>query len=513
MQIDDLAYTYHTENKNQLLKVFDTTNNPRGFKDDSDGIADPTDDYTYDANGNMTKDDNKGITNIIYNHLNLPVKIQFDNGNKIDYIYNATGIKVEKKITKNNTLANHTTYLQGGFQYVGTSLQMFPHAEGYVSVVEINGVNRYNYVFNYTDHLGNIRLSYSTDPSTKALEILEENNYYPFGLKHANYNMSRKTYYKSGGDLVLEEPCPSCPIDFKYNYKFGAKEWQDELGLNVYDFEARMYMPDIGRTTTYDPLAEKFYDFSPQSFLNNNPLRFTDPTGMQGEDWIKRGNQIFYDSDITTQKQAVEKYGENAQHLSEGSKLYSSTNGKADGEYSYIFHDNGTITNPDGSVVHSKETFETSRGTTIIGTESDGASINLELNAALGGGLGFDLSFVKDSGGNWGMFLNSNLNLGLGVDTGLSINKIESTHGGPFLLEHNSADTYSINGGLKAGLGVGGGYGGTLSSDVSNAGKFNPANFGTSDDNKGFIFYSRSTFWGEMEGGLMYRRTISTQLH
>ncbi|UOX34450.1 RHS repeat-associated core domain-containing protein [Flavobacterium sediminilitoris] len=283
LQIDDLAYTYHTENKNQLLKVFDSTNNPRGFKDDGNGIADPTDDYTYDANGNMTKDDNKGITNIIYNHLNLPVKIQFDNGNKIDYIYNATGIKVEKKITKNNTLANQTTYLQGGFQYVGTSLQMFPHAEGYVSVVEINGANRYNYVFNYTDHLGNIRLSYSTDPSTKALEILEENNYYPFGLKHANYNMSRKAYYKSGGDLVLEEPCPSCPIDFKYNYKYNGKELQSELGLNMYDYGARNYDPALGRWMNIDPLAENSRRWTPYNYAYNNPMYFVDPDGMQAE--------------------------------------------------------------------------------------------------------------------------------------------------------------------------------------------------------------------------------------
>lgn len=43
-------------------------------------------------------------------------------------------------------------------------------------------------------------------------------------------------------------------------------------------------MADIGRTTTYDPKAEKYYNVSPQSFLNNNPIRYVDPTGMQWED-------------------------------------------------------------------------------------------------------------------------------------------------------------------------------------------------------------------------------------
>jgi len=64
-------------------------------------------------------------------------------------------------------------------------------------------------------------------------------------------------------------------------YKFQNKEWQDELSLNLYDFGARLYDPAIVRTTTYDPLVEKFYHISPQSFLNNNPLTFIDPTGKK----------------------------------------------------------------------------------------------------------------------------------------------------------------------------------------------------------------------------------------
>ena len=77
-----------------------------------------------------------------------------------------------------------------------------------------------------------------------------------------------------------------------YKYKFQNKEWQDELSLNLYDYQARNYDPAIVRTTTYDPLAEKFYDFSPQSFLNNNPLRFIDPTGMESDDIIIRGKNV-----------------------------------------------------------------------------------------------------------------------------------------------------------------------------------------------------------------------------
>jgi RHS repeat-associated protein len=80
-----------------------------------------------------------------------------------------------------------------------------------------------------------------------------------------------------------------------YKYKFNGKELQDELGLNWYDFGARGYMPDIGRTPVQDPLTEKFYGMSSYSFLNNNPLSFIDPNGMLSQSviddlWNKSGS-------------------------------------------------------------------------------------------------------------------------------------------------------------------------------------------------------------------------------
>ena len=80
------------------MKVWDESYVHLGFKDDYEGVADNTDDYTYDANGNMKSDTNKLITNITYNHLNLPTRINFVTEQKIEYLYDATGRKVKKKI-------------------------------------------------------------------------------------------------------------------------------------------------------------------------------------------------------------------------------------------------------------------------------------------------------------------------------------------------------------------------------------------------------------------------------
>jgi YD repeat-containing protein len=67
--IDQIFFIYQAKS-NQLLSVRDDSSHPGGFTDrNSRGY-----DYTYDSNGNLTSDKNKGITSISYNHLNLPEK-------------------------------------------------------------------------------------------------------------------------------------------------------------------------------------------------------------------------------------------------------------------------------------------------------------------------------------------------------------------------------------------------------------------------------------------------------
>ncbi|RZK61317.1 MAG: RHS repeat-associated core domain-containing protein, partial [Pedobacter sp.] len=146
--------------------------------------------YIYDDNGNLINDATKGITNISYNDLNLPTRVTFTGGRNIEFVYDANGIKLSKR-AQNGPLVTLTEY-SGNYVYVkvGTNLpqlQYISQPEGYVS----NNNGTYSYVYQYADHLGNIRLSYTdTDKNGIATsnEIIEENNYYPFGLKHKGYN-------------------------------------------------------------------------------------------------------------------------------------------------------------------------------------------------------------------------------------------------------------------------------------------------------------------------------------
>ncbi|WP_177764047.1 DUF6443 domain-containing protein [Flavobacterium sp. I3-2] len=252
-EIDELTYSY---TGNRLMKVTDENGSPDGFKDGTN----TGDDYEYDDFGNITKDNNKNISNIKYNHLNLPTEITFNTG-KILYTYDASGSKVKKVVQPTSGLAQTTEYING-FQYLNGKLQFFPHAEGYVKPKDGGG---YLYVYQYKDHLGNVRLSYADlngdGEINPAEEILEEKNYYPFGLQHDGYNMGVRDERSVEAEQI----------------KYNGKEFEDSFGLNMYEMDLRQYDPAIGRWIVQDPVVH--HDFSPYSAFDNNPVYWADPSG------------------------------------------------------------------------------------------------------------------------------------------------------------------------------------------------------------------------------------------
>ncbi len=79
-------------------------------------------DYAYDHNGNLTKDSNKKIAAITYNHLNLPTFIDFGTKGSISYEYNAAGAKIRKTVTETGKPTKTTDYI-GGLVYENNALQ------------------------------------------------------------------------------------------------------------------------------------------------------------------------------------------------------------------------------------------------------------------------------------------------------------------------------------------------------------------------------------------------------
>src|SRR5690554_1433783 len=266
----------------------DATNYSKGFDDGNDPQHTQLNDFEYDDYGNMVEDRNKGITEIIYNHLNLPKEIKFGTNGTIIYLYDANGNKLKKKVT--DGIINKTVDYLSGFQYTNETLEFFPHAEGYVTVNTNQLNDHYNYVFNYTDHLGNIRLKYTAHPQTGETQPLEENHYYPFGLTHDGYQPNHKIigFEGPGANVTIIPTSPN--VGDPYKYKFGGKEYQEEFDVNVYDFGARNYDPALGRWMNVDPLAEQMRRHSPYNYAFNNPVVFIDPDGMAPDTVIVTGD-------------------------------------------------------------------------------------------------------------------------------------------------------------------------------------------------------------------------------
>ena len=295
--MDNLIYKYQgTSNKLQRIEE-NNGNDNYGFLDHSTASTE----YTYDLNGNLKTDANKDITSITYNHLNLPTSIIFNGSSsqKIEYFYDANGIKLKKRVNDNGSVTE--TLHAGNFIYRGGSFDFYFHPEGYVEKEN----NAYKYYYQYKDHLGNIRVSYDNSGSVSSpnASIVEEHNYYPFGLEHTGYNN------------VVSSNANSVAQKVKYN----GKELEQSLGYDVYDYEARHYDPAIGRWLQIDPLAEQMRRHSTYNFAFDNPIYWQDPDGMapQGPNDVitkisntrKVGNQVRRDIKMTVTVSVVNLTG------------------------------------------------------------------------------------------------------------------------------------------------------------------------------------------------------------
>lgn len=261
--IDNLSLTY---NGNQLEVVNDNAthtafNNSFEFKDG----AKQTIEYIYDANGNLTQDLNKKITDIQYNCLNLPSRIEFEDGNTISYLYDANGTKLRAKhiidgITTTTDYCDNAIYENGALDKLMTEY-------GYVTLSD----TAYHYFVQ--DHQGNNRAVVNQDGTVE-----EVNHFYPFGGVFAS--------------TASIQP-------FKYN----GKELDRNGGLDWYGYGARMYDPILGRFVTTDPLAEISYMVNPYAYCMNNPFNRVDPSGMASHyNWEtnryedETGNEVSWES-------------------------------------------------------------------------------------------------------------------------------------------------------------------------------------------------------------------------
>ena len=238
--LDNLTFTL---NGNQLSRVEDAVSTAAyGTNTAFVNGASAAGEYAYDVNGNLTKDLNKGITDIQYNVLNLPSTVSFSDGSTITYTYGADGTKL-RTVHKIGSTTTTTDYC-GNVIYENGTQKLLLTEEGYIN---LTGTQQYHYYLK--DHQGNNRVVINQSGTVE-----ETNHYYPFGGVF--------------GTTGNTQP-----------YKYNGKELDTKKGLNWYDYGARHYDAALGRFTTNDRFAEKYYSMSPYQYGANNPVNNIDVNG------------------------------------------------------------------------------------------------------------------------------------------------------------------------------------------------------------------------------------------
>ena len=315
--IDNLEFTY---SGNQLIKVEDTAISPSlstsmDFANGSNQVIE----YTYDVNGNQTKDLNKGIRHIEYNLLNLPRQITFSGTSNAvtEYVYSAGGTKLS--VIHKSSTDNRTDYV-GNMIYENGSLKRILVDGGYIEDGQ--------YYFYLQDHLGNNRVVAKSDGT-----VVQTTHYYPYGMSFAE------------GTFADIQP-----------YKYNGKELDMENGLNLYDYEARQMDGVLGRFTGIDPHTENYYSWSPYVYVGNNPLKYIDPTG---KDWFldQETGQLYFNKDLVDV--STTKYNDVEYSRIGGNNMMGEMEGVEEQSYDFetstaLANANGYSINPIQQVIHEK---------------------------------------------------------------------------------------------------------------------------------------------------------------
>lgn len=204
--------------------------------------------HEYDANGNVTKDWERGL-DMSYNCLNLLEYASDNDANAINYCYLADGTKLSVTDTEENGL-----YYLGSLVYEKHANTIGLESAAFSSgrIVATAG-NDTEIRYFLTDHLGSVRVV-ATDKDN----VLERNDYQPFGKR---WNTA------------------SLPVSDNRD-RFNGKEDQSFAGLPFSDYSARMYDRERGRWLAQDPKSEDYFSSTQYGFCGNNPIRYIDPSGM-----------------------------------------------------------------------------------------------------------------------------------------------------------------------------------------------------------------------------------------
>jgi RHS repeat-associated protein len=213
--------------------------------------------FSHDANGNNTFEGTR--TRVAYNEINLPQQVQLLGGRGIKNMYAADGRKLKTEAKQGNEYVKEGTKTYSGNLVfdINDELDYILFNEGRILYNVDDSTFKYEY--HLKDHVGSTRVAFV--PTAQGMEVVQENNYYPFGAPISDLSWTPKSTNR---------------------YLREGKEYVSDFDWNKYDFTGRTFDSRTGQALQVDPMAEKYYGSSPYALWVNNPVRVIDPTGK----WI-----------------------------------------------------------------------------------------------------------------------------------------------------------------------------------------------------------------------------------
>ncbi|MGX1931306.1 RHS repeat domain-containing protein [Flagellimonas sp. 2504JD4-2] len=253
--MDDLTYNYDTAKPNRLTHVDDSKGNVSGADDIGDHAAN---NYSYNAIGQLTSNTSEGIT-YSYNAQGLVTEVHANGNIRVKFYYGDSGHRVKKESYTTGGQLTGTTYYLRDLSGNPTSIYYRPSG-GSISLVEqsLYGNHRLgiryeaddNYVYELTDHLGNVRSTFKKNGNNPNLQGITD--YYPFGMTMPGLNT----------------------LANNYRYTYQGQEKDEETGKEA--FQLRLWDSRIGRWLNPDPFG---IHHSPYLGMANSPIGVIDRDG------------------------------------------------------------------------------------------------------------------------------------------------------------------------------------------------------------------------------------------
>jgi RHS repeat-associated protein len=319
LAMDNLTYQYPRSGRllnNRLRYVLDEatssaytedlkSNAPLSITQRSQVLAEnlaeqASDNYGYDAIGNLIKDTKEGINNIAWTVYGKIQSITKTNGTVINYTYDASGNRITKVVTTGGVTkttfyvrdasgnvmgiyAKDATINSGALTQTEVSLYgssrlgvwNINRNVGSIAAIDYSiysgNFTRGNKLFELSNHLGNVlvtvsdkKLAVSANGNTidyYTADVVTANDYYPFGMQ-----MPGRKYSQPNSN---------------YRYGFNGKENDNEVKGegNQQDYGMRIYDTRLGRFLSVDPLTEDYPFYTPYQFAGNTPVQAIDLDG------------------------------------------------------------------------------------------------------------------------------------------------------------------------------------------------------------------------------------------